>query len=293
MIEAPSDSWSTLAVHLPEERACALTSAHVIASGLGRIWVDDPAHPSALASFTGGNLALVGRAENIRAGELWDLVGCLLEDWDRVFIDAQDGFAERLRDEVPGLHGWPRVAFELPESVAPERFESPEAISIRRLAPRDREALEGLGSGCRVDLRHPRRPAAPRLDRARVWRLPARSARLRRRQLLPGEPLRGARRDHRARLPRPRTQSGVRHRTDPRHPQPLSHPLLGHDPEQRLQPSGSPEARLPTRSRRDALAGGCTAAREPGARKSLGTYRALGTWRRYLSRGEAAGPAER
>jgi len=52
VIEVPSASWHTLCAALPKEQAYAIVPAHVLATGVGLIWVDDPDRAGALGVVT-------------------------------------------------------------------------------------------------------------------------------------------------------------------------------------------------------------------------------------------------
>jgi hypothetical protein len=145
MIEVLRKDWPTLSAVLPDERPGALVPAHVLVTGLGRIWVDDPAAPRMLAACTGGNLTLSGDSGAIAIGALGELLAELLEDWDRVFISCGERFVERLREEVAELWGWPRVLFVLdaPAMASTQRVARGQ---VRRLAAGDADALAQLGS---------------------------------------------------------------------------------------------------------------------------------------------------
>jgi GNAT superfamily N-acetyltransferase len=145
MIEIPPSQWSTLAELMPKERACSLVHAHVIATGRGRVFVDPAGRPRALAAFTGGNLAFAGEADAVPAGAFWNLLSELLEDWDRVFMSGGADFGARLRGEVPGLHGWPRVVLALPANVTPPPAAPGRPASLRRLSAADSAPLAALG----------------------------------------------------------------------------------------------------------------------------------------------------
>jgi len=142
MHELDRDHWPDLRGALGAERCCSLHARHVTSTGHGRIWVDRWPSPRVTIAFTGGNLGLLGDPAACGVEEIDAVLRALLSDWERVFIDPGDGFADLVAGATETTGLWPRVLYALPgRAVEPEIDDGAE---IRALGPGDAEALAGL-----------------------------------------------------------------------------------------------------------------------------------------------------
>lgn len=117
------------------ERVGPPIGPHVIATGLGRSWVDRWPAPRALVVETGGNYVMTGDPGALAAAELQPHI--------KGFVHGPNGFAPLLRAAFPALQVWQRVIFAPLAAKAALPAITP---GMRRLAAADTAELENLGS---------------------------------------------------------------------------------------------------------------------------------------------------
>lgn len=105
---------------------------HVVSTGYGRCWVDEPSAPTALLAETAGNYLL--------AGEPGAVDPALLRPIVTGFLGADAGFAPVLAAAFPDLVTWDRVIYR-GGGGAPA---GPPPANLRRLAAADADAVHAL-----------------------------------------------------------------------------------------------------------------------------------------------------
>ncbi len=117
----------------------------MLATGIGRCWVDRLSQPRCAIAFTGGNLTLVGDAAALLPARFAAAIETLLEDWKRVFIAAPDAFLPAVLEALTDPARWPRVIFTTDAVLSPEVASPPG--ELRRLAAADAAAVDALEEG--------------------------------------------------------------------------------------------------------------------------------------------------
>ncbi|MGW3730053.1 GNAT family N-acetyltransferase [Streptomyces sp. NPDC000851] len=114
----------------------AAIGEHVLSTGVGRWWTDDPVRPRAVAASCAGHVVLRGSPELLTPEVLASLAGSR--------IDAPSRFLPVLGAAFERLTPWERMVWTL--QAPPQSAPVPFGVTVRRLKPEDADAVRGLGT---------------------------------------------------------------------------------------------------------------------------------------------------
>ncbi|MDX1650713.1 MAG: hypothetical protein R3263_12745, partial [Myxococcota bacterium] len=136
--------WNEVRPLLGDDRTGLVLAPHTFATGRGAWWTDRRSSPRAAVVFAGGALGLAGDLDAVDPAQLGLLLGGLLVEWDRVFVEAPDPAHEaKLRASFAPLQRGERVHFTFVARAAdPPRV--PDGAVVRLLAPDDAAEVTAL-----------------------------------------------------------------------------------------------------------------------------------------------------
>ncbi|MFI1363326.1 GNAT family N-acetyltransferase [Streptomyces griseochromogenes] len=113
----------------------ATIGEHVLATGIGRWWADQPVQPSMVAVSCAGHVVLRGSPQKLTPGVLAPLAGNRVE--------APAPFLPALGAAFDRLTPWERMIWTL--QCEPRPVIVPRTVTVRRLEPADADAVDALG----------------------------------------------------------------------------------------------------------------------------------------------------
>ncbi|KOV60236.1 GNAT family N-acetyltransferase [Streptomyces sp. MMG1121] len=136
MIEVSPPDARVLARWFPTHSPGPATiGEHVLATGIGRWWADQPLRPRTVAVACAGHVVLRGSPEDLAPGLLAPLADNRVEAPAR-FLPALGAAFDRLTP-------WERMVWTL--QTTPQRATVPHGVTLRHLEPADTEAVHALG----------------------------------------------------------------------------------------------------------------------------------------------------